>query len=533
MALPDERKFATFRRGKVRDDIILARFRNTLRGQINPDTKQPFTEDEIAIITQEDSRFFIEADAIDRYGQAVQQRAIWFADQIRPERAASGFLRGFHGALWLPDGLLAATGGSGPVLATGSPGTIYVGSTTLGDPTANVARDPSGKRYQVLITTVAGSNGQASLQMQAIDPGDSTNLLAGTVLTWVSPPLGTDPEASVTDTFTGGFNEETENEFAQRLVRRIRNKPGAGNSSQFRLWAGQATNAVADAFIYPTALHSGSVVVCVMQKRGNTQGPLARVASIGTLAAVTAYLIPPTSPVVPHGVHVLVVPINPEPTGMALELSMPRGSSGGWTDTDPWPRYSVGYPQGVRITGVTSQTFFGFQTDQHLPNLAVGGILQGEDLPSIMLWDDTTSRFEQLDILSLIRTTTTNYAVALSNAPSKTLAIGDILSPANNRALAIAESFEDYFDELGPSELVSSDDPRYVRAARFPRPDQEYPIRAGQGVIARLDDQLGGALADAELQYISQNAPTLPSEYEIIAGPNILTLGRVGIYSPI
>jgi hypothetical protein len=531
MALPDERKFATFRRGKVRDDIILSRFRTTLRGKTNPDTGVPFTEDDIAIITQEDSRFYVEADAIDLYGQAIQQRAIWFADQVRPERAASGWLRGFHGPLWLPNGFLSATGGSGPVAATGSPGTIYVGSTTLGDPTAHVARDPSGKRYQVLVTAIANSSGQATLQMQAIDPGDSTNLAAGTVLTWIVSPLGTDPEASVITRFTGGFNQETEDEFAQRILRRIRNKPGAGNNAQFRLWAQESSNAVQDAFVYATALHSGSVIVCVLQKRGNTEGPLARIASIGTLAATTAYLNPPSSPVVPHGVHVLVVPVNPVPTDLVMTLAMPRGSSGGWTDTDPWPKFSVAYPQGVELAPLTPTTFYMF-TDTEIPGVGVGDTVSGSDVPSLMVWDDGISRLEILDVQSVLRLSPILYLVTLNNAPSKTLVNSDLVSPGNERSVTIAEGFEDYFDELGPSELVASDDPRFVRAARFPRPDAEYSIRAGQSVIARLDDQLGGALSDAELEYITQNTPPTPAEVDIVTGPNILTLGKVGIYSP-
>lgn len=531
MTLSDERKFATFRRGKVRDDIILARFRNTLRGLINPDTKQLFTEDEIAIITQEDSRFFIEADAIDLFGQAIQQRAIWFADQVRPERAASGFLRNFHGALWLPDGLLDATGGSGAVSATGSAGTIYVGSTTLGDPAANVARDPSNKRYQVLVTTTADSNGDATLAMQAIDPGDSTNLLAGTVLTWVTPPLGTDSEASVQQTFSGGFNQETENEFAQRIVRRIRSKPGSGNAAQFRYWATEASNAIADAFVYPTALHAGSVIVAISQKRGSAVGPLARIASIGTLASTTAYLAPPTSTVVPHGVHVLVVPMVSEPANMALQLTMLRGSAAGWADPEPWPVYSSGYPSGVVLTNVTSQQYFTFQTDQILPDLAVGGFLYDADVPSMMIWDDDLSRFELLDIASIQRVGVNTYDLALNNAPNKTVVVGDVISPANNRATVIAESFEAYFDELGPGELVPTDDSRYISAARKPRPEQEYPMRAGQSIVSRLNDQLGGALSDAELVYIDPNTPTTPAEYDIVDGPNVLTLGKVGIYS--
>lgn len=530
MALSEDRKFATFRRGKVRDDIILARFRNTLRSKVNPDSGQLFTEDEIAIITQEDSRFFIEADGIDLYGQAIQSRAMWFVDQIHPARAASGFLKNFHGSLWLPDGFLAATGGSGPVLATGSAGTIYSGSTTIGDPTASIARDPAGKRYQVLITVTADVAGQAPLQMQGIDTGDSTNPLAGKRLTWINPPIGTAPEATVTTDFRGGFNKETEAEFAQRILRTIRNKPGAGNNAQFRIWAGLSSNAVQDAFVYATALHSGSTVVAIAQKRGSAVGPNARVASIGTLTTATAFLTPPTSPVVPHGVHTLTVPMNPQSTNIMVTLAMPRGSAGGWHDVDPWPRYSSTYPTGIMISSVTS-LYFRFYTDIPIEGLAVGSTLTGSGLPAMMIWNAVTSAFEDLDISSIRRVSSDYYEVLLNVLPVASVHFGTWVSPKNNRHQIIAEVFQSYFDELGPGELINQSDVRFVRAARFPRPDQEYSPRAGQSVIARLDDQLGGALSDAELNFISRNTPDITSEFTITNGPNYLTLGHLGIYA--
>ena len=528
MARPDERQFVTFPRGRVRDDIILARFRNVLRTKLNPDTGQLFTEDEIATITQEDSRFYIEADAVDLYGQATQQRAIWFADQVRPERAASEFLQGFHGALWLPDGLLNATGGSGVVTADGAVGTVFPGSTTIGDPTAAVARDPSGKRYQVLVTATI-LPGQTSVQvtMVGVDGGDDTNLAAGTELTWVNPPIGANPTASVFEAFTGGFNDETESEFSRRIQQAIRNKPGSGNSAQFRAWAQQASNAVEDAFIYPSAFHAGSVLVVVTQKRGTTLGPLARIASVGTLNAVTAFLTSPTSPVVPHGVHVLVTPVNSEPVDIAMQLAMQRGSSGGWADVDPWPRYSATYPEGVLVTGVTSQTDFDITTDEAL----IGAPLSGANAPQMAIWNPTLSRFETLDVNTVSLVGGDVWNVTLNNAPSHTIAIGDAISPKNNRAEVIAESFEDYFDELGPGEAVEVTDTRFMRAARHPSPDQEFPTRAGQAVIARLDDQLGGALSDAELSFISQAVPTIPSAVNLELGTNLLTLDRAAIYS--
>lgn len=522
MARPDERRFVTFPRGHVRDEVILARFRNGLRGRINPDTGQVFTEDEIAIITQESSRFYLQADGEDLYGQAVQSRALWWVDQTRPDRAATPSLEGLHGRLWLPEGRLPATGGSGPVLATATPGTIYTGSTIIGDPTAARARDPAGKRYQVLVTKTADPNGEAALQMIGIDTGDNTNPIGGTVLTWINPPLGSDPQASTTANFSGGFNAETDAEFSDRIIDRIRFKPGAGNPAQMRAWARQSSNAVENAFVYSAALHGGSIVVAITQKRGGVVGPLARIPSIGTLTIATAYLVPPTSPVVPFGRHVLVVPINSEPSNLAMRLSMRRGSAGGWSDPQPWPEWSAAYPEGVKISDLTDQTHFEIETD-----VALTG-----STSSLMVWDVDSSRFIALDVQSIAAAGGNFWDVTLGSPPTDpphTLAIGDLICPKNERAEVIAESAEAYFDELGPGQLVASTDPRYVRAARFPGIDIEAPIRAGQGIIARLDDTLGGALADAALEDISQSEPILPTS--IVDGPNILTLGTFAIYA--
>ena len=524
MARPDERRFVTFQRGHVRDQIILSRFRIVLRERTNPDTGQLFTEDEITIITQPDSRFYIEADAIDLFGQAIQQRAIWFADQVRPDRAADSFLTGYHGDLWLPEGKLPATGGSGLTRATGSPGTIWVGSTTIGDPSAALARDPAGARYQVLVTGVAPASGEVDLQLQGLDTGAATNPDNGTVLTWVNPPLGSDPEANTLEDFSGGFDDETAAEYALRIIDRIRHKPGASNGPQMRAWAMASSTAVESAFVYSTALHAGSTLVSIVQKRGLAVGPLGRFPSFGTLSTATAYLVPPSSPAVPHGHHVLVTGPNSEPSDMTLRLAMRRASAGGWTDARPWPNWSAAYTDGVKITAVTSQTDIEIDTDIAL----AGAPLSGVNAPKLMVWNDAISDFEVLDVDTVSLVAGDTWNVTLNTAPTKTLAVGDLISPDNGLRVTIAQVFVDYFDELGPGQVIDDADIRFTRAARFPRTDERYPTRAGQGVIARLDDVLGGALADASLEDISQTDPTLPTD--ITQGPNMLTLGKAAIY---
>jgi hypothetical protein len=51
-------------RGDIREQMLVD-FRNALRSRVNPDTKQLFTEDEIALVTAPHSEAYIKADALD------------------------------------------------------------------------------------------------------------------------------------------------------------------------------------------------------------------------------------------------------------------------------------------------------------------------------------------------------------------------------------------------------------------------------------------------------------------------------------
>jgi hypothetical protein len=311
MASPSERSFRTWPRGHVRDNIILASFRADLRALTNPQTGVVFSEDEIQRATAPGSRFYIEADSIDLLGQAQQARAAFFASQIDPRSANTEFLESFHGRLWLgPDSKLPATGAGGPVGATGVDGTIIPGSVTVPDPSAAVATDPNGLRYQALESATI-VNGQAVLTLVGLDTGVRTRLAEDTQLTWsinISP--GLDPVATVLSPFDGGFDAETDQDYLRRIEQRIRQRPASGNAAHFQAWAEEASSAVERAFTYPCALNAGTVLVALLERRARIEGrppegPNARVPSVATLNAVSNYLIPPASPVVPERAVVL------------------------------------------------------------------------------------------------------------------------------------------------------------------------------------------------------------------------------------
>jgi hypothetical protein len=236
---------------------------------------------------------------------------------------------------------------------------VFPGSTTIPDGAAAQATDPAGNAYQVLFDATA-AGGSATFTLQAIDTGTATNIAAGTELVWsANKPLSAAEKFTALVDFRGGAAAETAPEFAERLLERIRRKPAAGNPAHFRSWALDASTSIDEAFIYPCAFWAGSVLVCVLQRRGDTEGPLGRIPTTATLSAAISYLTPPTSPVVPVPPLVLVVGPQDNAIDGAIAADMPRGRDAGWADVIPWP--SAGDSGGTvqtEITAVTDQQNF-------------------------------------------------------------------------------------------------------------------------------------------------------------------------------
>lgn len=534
MTAPADREFEVLRRGFIRDTLVLGTFRNGLRELTDPETGLPFTEETIQRATQPGSRWYIEADAIDQMGQLEQRRAIFLSDQARIERANTSYLEGFHARHWAPDGKLDATGGSGTVSVPAVADTIIVGSTTLPDPAAYKARDAAGNIYQVFSTVQTPLGGVATVTMAAIDTGAATNLKAGTKLTWTFRDPNMEPEATVADDFSGGTDEETDAEFASRMMGEIRHKPAAGNAAHFRSWVRGASNAIEDGFVYPCAMHGGSVVVAITQKRANVTGPLARIPSSSTLADVIARLTPPYSPVVPARVFVVAVPVQAKPTNAVVQLDLQRGTAAGWADVTPFPSYHATTPI---VTAVTSQTDFTITClgDATLPGQASGATLSGDDAPQLMVWAPDYSEFIPLGVSSVQDLGGNQYRVLLSATPTSfsgpfTLAIGHFVSPAVARHTLVSNAVEEYFDSLGPGDLFdTSTDPRGNRCVRFPRTNEEYPYRAGAVLATRIIEALGGSSADGTLASMSYTTPGYPTN--ITDGPYMLTIASVGVYA--
>jgi hypothetical protein len=517
-----DREWTINRRGDLRE-LILRDMREGLRDQYDPETHQILTESVIRQATAKGGRFWREADAIDLVALGIERRDEWFAQQIHIDRAATAFLGSYHSKTWdVPR--LPAFGGSGSVTATGIAGTTWAGSTTVPDGFARVALDPANNRYQVLINGTADGSGVATLTLVGIDGGDETNIPAGTVLRWVDPPPGSAPEATVAVSFRGGLDRETDADWAKRIFDRVRHKPASGNWAHVRSYARAASVSVEDAFVYPCAFYSGSELVVVTQKRGALLGPLARVPVFGVLAAVTQALVPPGSALVPGRVHVVVVPPVPQASNVVLQLAQPLGSPAGWTDLEPFP--PVNGAAAVAITLVSTQLDFRITASG-------GGLLPGGASPvsdvHLMVWDTATSSFESLGGATVSDLGGGVYRVILLTAPDHTLTVGDWISPDMTRRDVLAAAVSTYFDELGPGEVVNlATDERGSRAYRNPVPSEEYPQRAGQGIVTIVTEALGTPVADAALASVSVTSPALP--LDPVLGPSLLVAGKFAVY---
>lgn len=514
-------------------DRMLEELRSVLRqsyvGRHDPVLNRTITEEDIIVATQEGSREYARFQALDLALLAVHSKAAALADQAFARRATSGALV-IHGERReLPR--LGAAGATLHATAVADPGAIFIGSTTIPDLTiASYATDSAGRRYQVLynVTTpangIAGSEEDNPLVLVAIDPGEATNLPAGSQLTWAgNVPLSAQSPFETTIDGSGGHEAENDDEWSRRIADEEAHPSESGNNAHVRRWARESTVSVEDAFIYSEAKYAGSDVVAITQKRGrqsetNPRGPLARVPSAGTLTIARAYLVPPGSPVSPErGVRFVVAPQTTF-TDASISLSLPRGRGLGFADVQPWPFWEGA---AASISAVTSQTLFEITTDAELPS--------GVTAPKIMVWRRSLSRWEELRVTSVVSGGVGVWDVTLQAAPEHTLAIGDYISPATRAPLLIAQAIERYFDSLGPGEVLDLEtDPRAPRVARFPDPVERYPQRAGSAILTTIQLVLSGGVVSGELLAISSVLPTLP--LDPTDGPRMLVCGRIAVY---
>ena len=197
------------------------------------------------------------------------------AQELMPDTAQDWLAR--HGSIWnVPQD--QPTAAAGNVIVVGQADQVVAADETLSLQSA------------LYTTTAAGTlsnTGTGSLPIQAVVAGSAGNLAAGTVLTFVTPVPGLNPQTAAVDAdgISDGQDLESPDSWRSRIVARIRQRGAGGSGNDYIQWVGEVLQS---AIVRPTQLSLGNVNVYVAIKQG--AGLPARVPTLTELGVVTAYV---------------------------------------------------------------------------------------------------------------------------------------------------------------------------------------------------------------------------------------------------
>ena len=169
-----------------------------------------------------------------------------FADQSEAE-----FLRR-QGSLYgvVPN---EATYATGEILFTGDEDTVI--------PEGTIVSRSDGVQYATDAEVTIDEEGEAAVDVTAVEAGEDGNCDEGVVLTLESPISGVDSEATVgEDGLSGGTDQEDDEDYRIRVLERLRSPPHGGSEADYIAWAKEVSG-VTRVWVSPLELGVGTVVV--------------------------------------------------------------------------------------------------------------------------------------------------------------------------------------------------------------------------------------------------------------------------------
>lgn len=171
----------------------------------------------------------------------------WTAKQLFPDTAESENLDRW-GSIW-EISRTPASYAEGSLTFTGDNDTVIPEDTEL------VTAD--GVKYK---TTEEGTiaAGTATVTARALTAGEVGNSDVGSVFSLETPITGLDSTATVSTEFTGGVDEESDDDYRTRVLERIAEPPLGGAEQDYVAWA-KSVAGVTRAWAYPRYLGAGTV----------------------------------------------------------------------------------------------------------------------------------------------------------------------------------------------------------------------------------------------------------------------------------
>ena len=153
----------------------------------------------------------------------------WASRQFLPDTADDENLDR-HGGLW----------GITRKAATYAAGTVtFTGTVAAAIPVGTSLRRSDGIDLSTTSFAVIGPGGTANVAVAAVTAADDGNTGDSTPLSLISPVLGINSTAIVTTALAGGTNRETDTDYRDRILERLRQPPHGGNQADYIAWAKQ------------------------------------------------------------------------------------------------------------------------------------------------------------------------------------------------------------------------------------------------------------------------------------------------------
>ena len=407
-----------------------------------------------------------------------------------------------------------------PSPSTGKVRVRVNGSSTIPDRRQMLL--PSGLRIMASGTQPVVD--KSEIDVIALDVGALTNAKGGTKVSFVSPPLNVQAEATVSTFFplTGGVDSETDARKRQRLLNRLRYQPGGGNWAGLRDAATAALASIQDACVYP-ALGGPSSAKTVLTKAYDPENlDFSRAPNSAQVSYVRAAIQAANA----SENEQVVQAAADQDVNLSLLATLPAsslsgGDGSGWSDSQPWPQLDPGDGGRVTISAVTDSLNITV-TAQSVTAPIVGQ-------SRIAWWSSVDRQFRSFTIVAAggspgARTLTLDKPMADSSGASPQ--VGDYISPAAERIGDYGAKWVELMGELGPGENTT-DPNRLPRALRHPYVSAGPDSSLSFVLLRKLSDQFN-EITNLAYSYRSATAPSVPASVNL--PPNVLRLVRFAIY---
>lgn len=367
-----------------------------------------------------------------------------------------------------------------------------------------------GKRYEVVLSTTV-VNGE-SVGVIGVDVGKATNLAAGEILTWVSPP-GASAATCVVGIAGINNGQEPDNDarLRERLEKNQQTPPGGANWSQVRQWAEEASAGVEDAYVYP-AVHGPGTVHCAITIAGTVDNNYSREAPAALVDKVRLSVLAEH----PDPADIFVSTVVHQPASVAIKLGLADpasagGDGGGWADATPWP---TGPTYVTAVLTASKFTLFALSTP------GVGN--------SIAFWDVLAMAFKHAKVLAYTGSSGA-YTVTIDEA-FPTIGVDALVCPDAEQLDEYGRILCERFATLGPGQRTANTG----RQARHPAVSSNDPSRINGTLLSPLPAQRPEITAAAFMWVngASVLAPDLSPTAVVTldTAPKIWRLTQLGFY---